>query len=125
MVKQLVMVFLICFVFSSVAFASATLISGQNQNVTFNSSPEGAIVSIDGVKTCQTPCTVSLSKTSSEQMIKVEKKGYKTMTVPMTTEYNPVALLSIFWDLSTTDLISGAAFSYEPNSYFIELPVED
>jgi len=51
----------------------------------------------------------------------VELEGYQTVTRNITTKYNPVALLSIFWDYSTTDLISGAAFEYEPNAYYIKL----
>jgi len=106
---------------TSLMFGSATLISGTNQNVTFNSKPEGAVVMIDGIKTCTTPCTVSLPRSSKEKAVSMTKDGYETYTMPLSGSYNSVALLSIFWDYSTTDLISGAAFEYKPNSYFMEL----
>jgi hypothetical protein len=99
----------------------ATIISGSTQNVSFNSQPEGATVMIDGIKSCATPCTISLPKTGKEKTIAMAKEGFETYTLPMTSSYNGVALLNIFWDLSTTDLITGAAFEYKPNNYYIEL----
>ncbi len=110
---------------SSMAFGSASIISGSNQNVTFNSNPEGATVMIDGVASCTTPCTVSLGKAKGEKTVSFKKEGYETFSMPMTTSYNGVALLNIFWDLSTTDLITGAAWNYAPNNYFSELKKKD
>lgn len=109
------------FVIASLAFGSATIISGANQNVTFGSKPEGAKVKVDGVVVGVTPCTVNLPKSGKEKNVAFEKDGYQTITVPVTNQYNGVALLNIFWDLSTTDMITGAAFNYEPNNYFVEL----
>ncbi len=104
----------------SLVFGSATLISGTTQNVSFNSEPEGAIVLVDGVKKCKTPCTLSLTRGDNES-VTFTKKGYKSKTLPLESTYNGVALLSIFWDFSTTDIISGAASEYSPNQYFVEL----
>lgn len=110
---------------SSMAFGSASIISGSNQNVTFNSNPEGATVLIDGIASCTTPCTISLPKAHADKMVSFKKDGYETFSMPMTTSYNGVALLNIFWDLSTTDLITGAAWNYAPNNYFSELKKKD
>lgn len=110
---------------ASMAFGSASIISGANQNVTFNSNPEGAMVMIDGVKTCTTPCTVSLPKAKAQKMVSFEKEGYEKVSLPINTEYDGVALLNIFWDLSTTDLITGAAWKYAPNNYFSDLKKKD
>jgi hypothetical protein len=107
----------------SLALGSATLISGTTQSVSFNSEPEGATVLIDGVKKCQTPCTLSLKRGSSES-VTFKKDGYKTQILPLESSYNGVALLSVFWDFSTTDVISGAASEYSPNQYFVELKEE-
>ena len=43
------------------------------------------------------------------------------MSRQLDTKVDLVALLSIFWDLGTTDLVSGAAYKYGQNSYFVEL----
>lgn len=108
-------------VLSSFAFASATIISGQNQSVTFNSKPEGATVLVDGVYTCTTPCTISLPKSSKDKTVTFKKDGFQTVNLPVTHQYDGVALLNIFWDISTTDMITGAAWKYEPNNYFVEM----
>lgn len=121
MMKKMLIAGFLGLTVTSSAFASATIISGTNQNVAFNSNPEGATVMIDGVKTCTTPCTISVPKGFREKTVSMSKEGYETYTVPMTTSYDGVALANIFWDLSTTDLITGAAWKYAPNSYFFEL----
>ena len=46
------------------------------------------------------------------------------MTKPLSKQYDAVALLSVFWDLSTTDILSGAAFEYEPGMYHLNLEKE-
>jgi len=106
---------------ASLAFGSATIISGSTQNVSFDSKPEGATVMIDGVKSCTTPCTLTLDKAYKPKQLSMSKDGYETFSIPMTTEYDGVALLSIFWDYSTTDLVTGSAFEYNPRNYFMEL----
>lgn len=103
------------------AFASATIISGANQNITFDSNPSGATVMIDGVKSCTTPCTIAIPKAYSEKMLSMKKEGYETYSVPLATEYDGVGLLNVFWDFSTTDAVTGALWKYSPNSYFFEL----
>ena len=98
----------------------ATVISGTNQTLTFNSEPEGAEVYLDGAMIGTTPVSVSVSKNEKDSFM-VKKDGYKAVTQDVTTSFDEVALLNIFWDLSTTDMVSGAAFEYEPNSYFVKL----
>lgn len=106
---------------TSLAFGSATIISGSTQNVSFNSKPEGATVMIDGVKSCTTPCTLTLDKAYKPKQLSMTKEGFETFSVPMNSEYDGVALLNIFWDLSTTDLATGSAYQYNPNTYYMEL----
>jgi len=108
----------------SLVFGSATLISGTTQSVSFNSEPEGAAVLVDGVKKCKTPCTLSLKRGGSES-VTFKKDGYASKILPLESSYNAAALLSVFWDLSTTDFISGAASEYSPNQYFVELKKSD
>lgn len=124
MTKNLVTKRISAILFAVAAFfllsGSATIISGTNQTLSFQSEPPGATVYLDGQVIGTTPVSVSVRK-NQKQSFMVEKQGYQTVTRDITKSYDPVALLSIFWDLSTTDLISGAAFEYEPNSYFIKL----
>ena len=101
----------------------ATVINGTTQSMTFDSKPQGAEVSIDGAYVGITPLTLKLGKNKKES-VQVKKAGYKTVSRDITKSFDPVALVDIFWDLSTTDFITGAAMKYEPNSYFFELQPE-
>jgi uncharacterized protein YceK len=102
----------------------ATVISGTTQTLTFNSEPTGAEVYLDGARIGSTPVSLSVKKNEKDTVM-IQKEGYKTVTRDITKSYDPVTLLSIFWDYSTTDMISGAAFEYEPNSYFVELDKDE
>lgn len=98
----------------------AGIINGTSQSVTINSTPEDAEVYIDGELRGTTPLTVKLKKNRYDTIM-VKKKGYKTLTKPLSKAYDGTAILNIFWDSSTTDFITGAAYEYEPNSYHFKL----
>lgn len=98
----------------------ATIISGDTETVTFNSSPEGADVYIDGAIIGKTPVSIVLGK-NKKDVVMFKKEGYQAVTRDLTKSYDPITMLSIFWDLSTTDFLSGAAMEYAPKSYYIEL----
>lgn len=100
----------------SVLSSCSSIIKGTSQAVTFNSSPTGADVFVDGINMGQTPVTLKLKKNTYETIM-IKKKGYQAATRPLNKEYDALTLLNVFWDSSTTDLISGAAYEYEPNSY--------
>jgi uncharacterized protein YceK len=102
----------------------ATVISGTTQTLTFNSEPSGAEVYLDGARVGTTPVSLSVKKNKKDSVM-IQKEGYKTITRDITKSYDPVTILSVFWDYSTTDMISGAAFEYEPNSYFVELDKDE
>lgn len=104
----------------SVLSSCATVLKGTSQDVTFNSEPQGATVIVDGQPMGQTPVTVSLRKNRYDD-VTIRLEGYQTQSRPLSTTYDPIALVNIFWDFSTTDLISGAAFEYDPSSYFFSL----
>ena len=105
----------------AVIFSScASVLKGTSEDIRFESSPSGASVYVDGIKVGKTPVTVSLKKNAKDNF-RVELDGYATVERPLDSEYDPVALLNICWDLSTTDLITGAAFQYSENSHYIEL----
>jgi len=98
----------------------ATIISGDTETVTFNSSPEGADVYIDGSIVGKTPLSIVLEK-NKKDVVMLKKEGYQSVTRDLTKSYDSITMLSIFWDLSTTDFLTGAAMEYAPKSYYIEL----
>jgi hypothetical protein len=64
--------------------------------------------------------TLSLKKNKYKNVM-FKKDGYSTQTMALDTSYDAIALLNVFWDLSTTDLITGNAYEYAPNTYFARL----
>jgi len=103
----------------------ASVIKGTEQEITFESNVDGAEVYIDGECFGKTPFIVNLKK-NKYSTIMVKKDGYATQTLPLTKSFDEVALLNIFGGVfsSTTDLVTGAAFEYEPNKLYINLSKE-
>ena len=101
----------------------ATILSGTKQAITFESSPSGASVYLDGEQVGVTPFTENLKK-NKYSSFRVELDGYETVSRSIGKDIDLVALLSVFWDLGTTDLATGSAWKYDKNSYYIELRKE-
>jgi hypothetical protein len=103
----------------------ATILDGTKQVVSINSNVQGANVYIDGIQVGQTPFTTQIKKKSGTQ-VRVDKKGYTSKTMVMTT-----SVPTVFWGNiltfhgsvlgSTTDFLSGAAYEYSPNNFFFHL----
>lgn len=101
----------------------STVISGKTQTVSFQSTPSGAIVNINGSPIGVTPITTMIEKKSG-QTLTVSKEGYKTFTTSMTTSLDPW-----FWGNiliggvlgSTTDGATGAMHQYAPSQFIISL----
>lgn len=104
----------------------ATIVSGTDQNLTFDSEPDGATVSVAGEVVGKTPTSVQLKK-KTEQSLTFEKEGYKTHTTQLATKMD-----GWFWGNillggligSTTDGVSGAANEYAPDHYYVTLTPE-
>ena len=98
----------------------ATVLSGTSQTITFDSSPSGASIFLDGERIGMTPFTTSLKK-NKYSSFRIELEGYHTISRQLDKKFDIVYLLNVFWDLGTTDFISGAIYKYAQNSYFVEL----
>lgn len=101
----------------------ATVISGTTQILTFDSKPQGAKIYLDGLLVGTTPFSMETTK-NKYKSFRIEKEGYLIINREVTKAYDPVSLLNIFWDYSTTDFITGAMFQYSPGSYYIELQAD-
>ena len=102
----------------------ASVFKGTKQSVSFDSAPEGAEVVLDGFSVGTTPLTLKLKKHAYDT-ITIKKSGYATQTLPLETKYDGIALLNVFWDCSTTDLLTGAAWEYSPSQYYFQLKKQD
>ncbi len=101
----------------------ASIVTGTDQKLTFNSEPDEATVTVAGRVLGKTPLTVQVDK-GSNQAITFEKEGYKTHTAQLSTTTNPWFFGNIvFGGLvgSTTDGVSGAIHEFSPDQYFVTL----
>ncbi|MEC7816013.1 MAG: PEGA domain-containing protein [Pseudomonadota bacterium] len=109
-----------------VAFLStgcASIVSGTDQKLTFNSEPEEATVTVAGRVLGKTPLTVPVDR-GSNLAITFEKEGYKTHTAQLSTTTNPWFFGNIVLGGlvgSTTDGVSGAIHEFAPDQYFVTL----
>ncbi len=98
----------------------ATVFKGTDQVLTITSDPDGATVRIDGKPVGVTPLSTKVKKNSADSIM-VEKDGFRTETMPLDKKFDGVTLLSIFWDLGTTDFVTGAAYEYQPSTYHFKM----
>lgn len=101
----------------------ATIISGTSQAITIDSNVKGATVKVEGNVVGVTPFTGKIPR-KKESVAMLSKDGYIAQPMTLTTTYNPVTVLSVLWDFSTTDCLTGACWEYAPNSYYVELKRE-
>lgn len=104
----------ILFLVLSGCFGCATILNDDTQPVTFNSTPEGALVKVDGTGFGRTPVTVQVQRKGFNKAIEMSLEGYKTEH--FTLENNPVTgatLLNILWfPGAIVDGVSGRGGSY-------------
>jgi hypothetical protein len=61
----------------------ATIIHGTNQNVSFSSTPTGAMVTVDNIPRGNTPTVVKLSR-KENHVVKIELAGYQPFELTIT-----------------------------------------
>ena len=101
----------------------ATIISGTSQVMTFQSSPTGAEVFVNGVPVGVTPLTVTVARRKGTKVL-IQKHGYREQTFVLKTKLEPW-----FWGNvvvggllgSTTDAATGATVEYSPDQYYTVL----
>lgn len=101
----------------------ATLFSGTDEEITFNSSPSGAEVVVDGIIVGTTPTTVEIDRPGLEdQDVTIELDGYETRTFELDKEFNTTSILNIFfWPGFVVDALTGALFRYDKDTYSVNL----
>lgn len=105
------------------ASGCASIFSGTTQQMTFQSTPEGATVTISGRVIGKTPITTTLKKEKNQSVV-FTLDGHKPITMQLTTQLD-----NWFWGNivlggvigSTTDGITGAVHHYSPSQYYVTL----
>lgn len=99
----------------------ASIFDGTRDNVTFNSTPSQARVSVNGLEMGTTPATLRLKK-SENQLIEISKEGYEPKRLMTTTSFNNLALLNtVFWPFWLIDAATGAMWEVDPAYYNFSL----
>ncbi len=116
---------LIATVLAAIAMTGcATVFHGTDQVLTFTTEPDGADIRVDGKLIGQSPVSYKAPKNKVDS-VRIDKEGYKPEVFAVDKKFDNITFLSIFWDLSTTDLVSGAAYEYQPSSFHFKLRKED
>jgi hypothetical protein len=107
------------FVLAMVASGCATFLNDASQTVTFDSSPNGARIFMNGVEVGITPLSMQVRR-SRNTMILAKKDGYEDQQLALQT-----TTTGKFWANgpigSTVDYLSDAMIEYSPNQYYIRL----
>lgn len=117
----------VALIMSTVIVGCATIVSGTTEQVTFQSSPDGALVKVNGKPLGRTPITIRLDRVTG-QTLTIEKQDYNTFSTIMDTSVEPWFFGNIIIGGllgSTTDAMSGAMYNYSQGQYFITLQPTD
>jgi len=100
-----------------------TILNGSRQDLLIQSSPSGALVTIEGF-TARTPARVSLSRTR-DYVVTVKQEEYGTKQAMVTRSFNGWTTVggNLLWLLPgiVLDLGTGGAWSLEPDTINIAL----
>jgi hypothetical protein len=100
----------------------ATLFSGTKDRITFNSSPSGAMIYIDGVEQCRTPGSIEVKRSINDTDVEFKLDGYDTRLITLSKEFNVVSIINLGnllgWGI---DALSGAVMKYDRKTYDITL----
>jgi hypothetical protein len=100
----------------------ATLFTGTDDEIRFDSEPQGAKVFIDGIEVCETPCTAPVERSLTDELAEIKLEGYETRLIKLDQEFNAVSVLNLgniaFWAI---DAATGALMKYDQKAYHVEL----
>ena len=101
----------------------ATIFTGTDDSITFNSEPAGATVMIDGMAVGQTPVTVEVDRPGLDDTdVSVQLEGYETRRFELDKEFNVISILNVFfWPGFVVDVLTGALFKHDKNTYSVDL----
>jgi len=100
----------------------ATLFTGTKDRISFNSTPSGATIYIDGIEQCKTPCTLKVKRSLSDKDVEFKLDGYETRLITLSKDFNVISVLNLGnlfgWAI---DALSGAVMKYDKKTYDITL----
>lgn len=107
-------------VLAMVASGCATILDGSSQTMTFDSSPNGVRIFVNGAEVGTTPLSMEMRRSKST-VILAKKDGYEDQQLALRTTINDKFWRNIGVLGSTVDYLSDAMIEYSPHRYHITL----
>ena len=105
----------------------ATLTKSDSQPVAFSTDPQGAIVSINNIPRGTTPVTIMMSKHYGDQMVGLQKEGYRTEQFKLQKHVAGMTFGNIIFGGIigiAVDTASGKGMNYEESVQVKLIPLE-
>ena len=101
----------------------ATVLSGTKDDVTFNSTPSGATILIDGIQVGKTPSILSVKRPGfGEKTVTIKLKGYDDRTFMLSKTFNMMTVCNLNNPLGwLIDIVTGTIFKYDKTNYSMDL----
>lgn len=103
----------------------SALFTGTKDEITFNSTPVGAVVYKDGIELCKTPCAVAIKRSMGDTKVEMKLDGYQTRIFTLDKAFNVISVLNLGnllgWGI---DAATGAIMKYDKKNYTMELSKE-
>lgn len=102
----------------------ATIMDGGDQDISFSSNPDNAVVSINGQQVGRTPVEVNWDRGSDDLEVEFSADDHETYRATIDSDLNMMFLGNIITGgpLGTTiDFVTGAMWEYSPGNYRAEL----
>ena len=101
----------------------ATVLTGTSDDITFNSTPSGAKIMIDGLEVGKTPAVVSVKRPSNKTTkVTLQMKGYEDRSFALSSTFNMFSCCNgtnlLGWAI---DFVTGSLFKYDKTNYKMEL----
>ena len=101
----------------------ATVLTGSNDEITFNSTPAGAKILINGAEVGTTPAIVSVKRPGNKTtQVTLKMKGYEDRTFALSSTFNVMSCCNsanlLFWAI---DFVTGSMFKYDKTNYKLDL----
>jgi len=101
----------------------ATILTGSNDEITFNSNPNGAKILINGAEVGKTPAVVSVKRPGNKTTnVTFRLKGYEDRTFALQSTFNIASCCNgsnlLGWGI---DFVTGALFKYDKTNYSMDL----
>lgn len=100
----------------------AAIFTGTKDNISFKSTPNGAVIYKDGIELCKTPCSIKMKRFVGNTNLEMKLDGYETRVFKMDKTINIVSVLNLGNLLGwAIDAATGAIMKYDKKEYNFEL----